>query len=305
MSLLRTEPATSPFQLPAERGAALAALSALRPRQWTKNLLLFAGLIFAERFDDAGSWGRAILIFLAYCALSSSAYLVNDVRDADHDRRHPTKRFRPIARGELSPASALAGAALLFGGALAVAAALGTGSILFLLGFAALQACYSLGLKRIVGLDVITIAGLFVLRASAGAAAIAVRISPWLLICTALLALFLALSKRRSELVLVANKLTPGRPVLSGYSLAVLKPLAMLSAVSAAAVYAVYAFTGPDAPAMGLTVPFVWLGVGRYLYLVERRDLGEEPEHVLFSDRLILGCVACFALAAMVVLTQA
>ncbi len=302
MSLLRPEPATSPFSLPTQRSAALAALAAMRPLQWPKNLLLFAGLIFAERFDHADSWVRAIAIFAAYCAVSSSAYLVNDVRDASHDRHHPTKRFRPIARGDLSPASALVGAAALFAVGLAVAAALGTTSIAFLAAFAALQAGYSLGLKRVVALDVLTIAGLFVLRASAGAAAIGVRISPWLLTCTALLALFLALSKRRSELVLVSRKLTPGRPVLDGYSLAVLEPLAVLSAVSAAIVYLVYALTGPDSPAMGLTVPFVWLGVGRYLYLVERRDLGEEPEQVLFTDRLVLAAVACFGLSAMLVL---
>jgi 4-hydroxybenzoate polyprenyltransferase len=304
MNLLRPEPATSPFPIPAERAGALALLAASRPRQWTKNLLLFAGLIFAERFDDAGSWARAIAIFCAYCAVSSSAYLVNDVHDIENDRRHPTKRFRPIARGELSPRAALTGAGVLFAAGLAVAAGLGTSSLIFLAGFAALQAAYSLALKRIVGLDVLTIAGFFVLRAAAGAAAVGVRISPWLLSCTALLALFLALSKRRSELVLVANKLTPGRPVLESYSLAALERLAFLSSISAAVVYAVYAFTGPDSPAMALTIPFVWLGVGRYLYLVERRDLGEEPEQVLFSDRIVLGCVGCFALSAMVVLTQ-
>ncbi len=288
--------------LPLARGAALAALSALRPRQWTKNLLLFAGLIFAERFDDSASWARAIAIFCAYCAVSSSAYLVNDVRDVEHDRRHPSKRFRPVARGELSPASALAGAGGLLAGGLAIAASLGSSSLAFLAGFAALQGAYSFGLKRIVALDVLTIAGLFVLRAAAGAAAVGVRISFWLLSCTALLALFLALCKRRSELVAVANKLTPGRPALAGYSLGALTALSLLTAVAAALTYAVYGFVGPDSPEMAATIPFVWLGVGRYFYLVERRDLGEEPEQLLLSDRLILGCVACFALTAMVVL---
>ena len=145
-------------------------------------------------------------IFVAYCAASSAAYLVNDLRDAADDRLHPVKRDRPIARGELQPERALVLAALLAAGALAIAAALGFASLLFLLGFVALQLAYSLGLKRIVLVDVAVIAGLFVIRAAAGAAAVDVRISPWLLVCTALLALFLGLAKRRGELVLVQRR---------------------------------------------------------------------------------------------------
>ena len=302
MSLARPEPLAGAFPLPAQRRAAHALVSALRPRQWTKNLLLFAGLVFAARFDDPLAWARALAIFCAYCAVSSSAYLLNDVRDVEHDRAHPTKRLRPLARGELSPATALAGAGALLLGGLAAAAALGTRSLVFLAAVAAVQAAYSLGLKRVVGLDVIAISGLFVLRAAAGAAAVGVRISPWLLACTALLALFLALAKRRAELVLVANNLTPGRPVLAGYSLPVLAGAVAAAAAATAVAYAGYALSGPDAPEMAVTVPFVWAGIGRYLYLVGRRDLGEEPEQLLLTDPLILGCVACFALAAMIVL---
>ncbi len=304
MSALRPQPATTgPRGFPAPRGVALGALAALRPRQWTKNLLLFAGLIFAEHYGQPLAWARALVIAVAYCAASSSAYLVNDVLDREHDRHHPTKRFRPIARGELSPTAALLTAAALLAGGLAVAAALGTASLEFLVAFAALQGAYSFGLKRVVGIDVLVIAGLFVIRAAAGAAAVGVRISPWLLACTALLALFLALSKRRSELGLVARTQTPGRPVLAGYSRAVIDPLAVIAATAAGLAYAVYTVNGsPDSPQMAVTIPFVWFGIARYLYLVARRDLGEEPEQVLLTDRLILGSVAGFGLTATIVL---
>ena len=206
-------------ELRPRRSRARAAIVSLRPRQWSKNLLLFAGIVFAAKLGDAVRWGEATAIFVAYCAASSAAYLVNDLRDAEDDRQHPVKRYRPIARGELQPEHALVLAAVLATGAVAIAAALGFASLLLLLAFVALQLGYSLGLKRIVFVDVLVIAGLFVIRAAAGAAAVDVPISGWLLVCTALLALFLGLAKRRGELVLVEADATPGRPALAGYSL--------------------------------------------------------------------------------------
>src|SRR6266508_3514820 len=186
-------------RFPHRRSRAHAVLTALRPRQWTKNLLLFAGIIFAAKLGDASRWAEALAAFAAYCAASSASYLVNDVRDAPHDRAHPVKRSRPIARGELSPRLAEAIAALLLFSAFLLVAPLGVASILFLCTFFALQTTYTLALKHVVLLDVMTIGGLFVVRAAAGAAAVEVRISPWLLLCTAQLALFLALAKRRAR----------------------------------------------------------------------------------------------------------
>ena len=203
------EPA-SVYELPQRRSAARGALVSLRPRQWTKNLLLFAGIIFAAKLGDLARWGEAFTALAAYCAASSASYLVNDVRDAPHDRVHPVKRARPIARGELSPRLAEALAAGLLFTAVLLVASLGLASILFLCIFFTLQAGYTLLLKHVVLLDVMTIAGLFVVRAAAGAKAVKVPISPWLLLCTALLALFLALAKRRGELVLVGAEATPG-----------------------------------------------------------------------------------------------
>src|SRR5438045_651105 len=288
--------------LPQRRSLPRAAFVALRPRQWTKNLLLFAGIIFAARIGDLSSWVEATMAFVAYCAASSASYLVNDVRDAPHDRLHPVKRARPIARGELSPRLAELLAALLIFGAVLLVASLGLASILFLCTFFALQAAYTLTLKHVVLLDVMTIGGLFVVRAAAGAAAVEVRISPWLLLCTALLALFLALAKRRGELVLVGAEATPGRPVLEGYSLALVDQLVSVVAASTVIAYSLYTFTARDSKALMVTIPFVVFGVFRYLLLIHRQNLGEEPEEVLLRDLPILLCLAAWAVCAGVLL---
>ncbi len=279
-----------------------AAVAALRPRQWSKNLLLFAGLIFAAKLGDTIRWLEALAAFAAYCAASSAAYLVNDVRDAAHDRDHPVKRLRPVASGELPAKVGLAVAAGLTVVAVGAAAALGPWALLFMGSFLALQGAYTVGLKHVVLIDVLAIAGLFVLRASAGAEAVDVRISPWLLICTGLLALFLALAKRRAELVLVGAEETPGRPVLAGYSLALVDQLVSVVAASTVIAYSLYTFTARDSKAMMATVPFVVYGVFRYLLLLHRHDLGEEPENVLLADAPLLLTIATWAATSAAIL---
>jgi 4-hydroxybenzoate polyprenyltransferase len=297
-------PETTPIiDFPLRRSTLRAALVSLRPRQWTKNLLLFAGIIFAAKLGDLSRWGEAFAAFAAYCAASSASYLVNDVRDAPHDRVHPVKRTRPIARGELSPRLAEGLAALLLLIGVLLVAPLGLASILLLGAFFVLQAGYTLALKHVVLLDVMTIGALFVVRAAAGAAAVEVRISPWLLLCTALLALFLALAKRRGELVLVGAEATPGRPVLEGYSLALVDQLVTVVAASTVISYCLYTFTARGSKAMMITIPFVLFGVFRYLLLMHRRDLGEEPEEVLLRDPPILLCIAGWAVCAAVILS--
>jgi 4-hydroxybenzoate polyprenyltransferase len=290
--------------LPARRTPVGAALVSLRPRQWPKNLLVFAGIVFAAELGDPTRWVQATVAFVAYCAASSAAYLVNDVRDAADDRVHPLKRTRPIARGELGPRPAIALAAALAACALALTAPLGLVPLLFVLAFATLQLGYSFSLKHLVVLDVMTISGLFVVRAAAGAAAVDVRISPWLLLCTALLALFLGLAKRRGELVLVGGEGAPARPVLAGYSLELVDQLVGIVAACTIIAYSLYTFTADEqTPWMMVTIPFVVFGIFRYLLLVHRRDLGEEPEAVLLSDVPILVCVALWTLAAALILS--
>jgi len=277
----------------------VAALVAMRPRQWTKNLLLFAGIIFAAKLGDPGRWVAAVAAFVAYCAASSAAYLVNDVRDAESDRLHPVKRSRPIARGELSPRAAwvLAGALAL--AALALAGALGPPSLACLAAFVALQAAYSLGLKAFELVDVLAIAGLFVLRASAGAIAVDVRISEWLLLCTFLLALFVALGKRRAELGLDG---VHARPALDGYSVALVDQLLAIVAAATIAAYTGYALAAHDTRWLVATVPLVVYGLFRYLLLLHRRGLGEEPETLLVEDLPLLVTVAVWAAACAVIL---
>ena len=289
-------------RLPVRRGPARAALVAVRPRQWSKNLLLFAGILFAAELGDAVRWAEAVTAFVAYCAASSAAYLANDVRDAPSDRQHPLKRERPVARGELSPRAALVLAGALAALGLVLALALGPVSALLLALFLGLQTAYTLSLRNLVLLDVMAIAGLFVLRAAAGAEAVDVRISPWLLLCTALLALFLALAKRRGELVLSGSAATPGRAVLSGYSLGLVDQLVTVVAAATIVAYSLYTFGSEHSAAMMLTIPFVVFGLFRYLLLVHRDDLGEEPEHILLSDRPILAAVALWALTAAAIL---
>jgi 4-hydroxybenzoate polyprenyltransferase len=275
---------------------------ALRPRQWSKNLLVFAGIIFADKLGDPVRWAEALVCFVAYCAISSAAYLGNDVRDREDDRLHPVKRSRPIARGELSVRTAL-----LLAGALAVTAPLlvlplGLPSVLLVLAFAALQAGYTLRLKHVALLDVLAIAALFVVRAAAGAEAVDVPISAWLLLCTALLALFLALAKRRGELVLVGAGRTPGRQVLDGYSLELVDQLIGIVASGTVIAYAVYTLTAGHSRALLATVPFVVFGIFRYLLLMHRYDIGEEPEQVLLKDVPILLAVAGWIVTAAAIL---
>lgn len=289
----------------ARRGAIHAMFVALRPRQWTKNLLLFAGIIFAAQLGDASRLAEAVAGFAAYCAASSAAYLLNDLRDVATDRAHPLKCRRPIASGEVSRRHALCVAGALAAIALALAAVLGPRSLALLVGFAAIQIAYTVALKHIVLIDVFAIAGLFVVRAAAGAVAVDVRISPWLLLCTALLSLFLALGKRRGELVLVASSSTPGRPVLDGYSLAIVDRLLVVVASSTVVAYALYTFTARSSHALTVTIPFVVFGVVRYVLLLHRRGLGEEPENVLVRDIPILVTVALWTLTCAVVLARA
>jgi 4-hydroxybenzoate polyprenyltransferase len=288
------EPLIAPVRLAGTRTRPAALVAALRPRQWTKNLLLFAGIVFAAELGDGTRWVEAIAAFVAYCAASSAAYLVNDVRDAAGDRLHPVKRSRPVASGRVSAAAALATATVLALLALAVAAALGPGSLACMAAFLALQAAYSLRLKSVELLDVLAIALLFVLRAAAGAIAVDVRISPWLLVCTFLLALFLALAKRRAELGLGE---VGARPALAGYSAAVLDRFLALVAVVTVAVYAAYTVSAYDSLLLVATTPLVAFGLVRYLRLLRTRGLGEEPEAVLVTDLPILATVALWAAA--------
>ena len=285
-------------------GASLPAsfLASLRPEQWSKNAFVFAGLLFGGRLTQGPQYlVAAAAAFAIFCGLSGAVYLINDLADRAADAEHPLKRRRPIAAGHLSPSTAVTGAALLalvsLGAAFAISRGLGLTGAAYL----GLLALYSFWLKHVVILDVLAIAGGFVLRAVAGALAVNVSISPWLLICVTLLALFLGLSKRRHELTLLGVGAGVHRPILDAYSPYLLDQ--MISVVGAATLvaYSVYTTNSDTAARVGssnlaLTIPFVLYGVFRYLYLVHREAGGGSPAAMLVTDRPLLACVGLWGL---------
>ncbi|MBA2355212.1 MAG: decaprenyl-phosphate phosphoribosyltransferase [Acidobacteria bacterium] len=277
---------------------------ALRPAQWTKNLIVFAALIFGQRLLDATAVPRAGVAFLAFCALSSVAYIANDVVDREADRRHPLKRHRPIAAGRVPVSTALAGALLLLALGLGAALWLGLPFTVHAVGYLALQVAYSLGLKQQVILDVLSIAMGFVIRASAGGAAISVPVSQWLLVCTILLALFLALAKRRHEITLLGEDAVGHRAILGEYTPYLVDQMIAVVTASTLMGYAFYTVSPETAdrfgtPWLGLTLPFPLYGIFRYLYLVHRRSQGGSPTELLLADRPLLLCVALWGAATI------
>jgi 4-hydroxybenzoate polyprenyltransferase len=282
-------------------------LLSLRPHQWTKNLFVFGALIFAHKLNDPRAVLSATGAFVVFCALSGAVYLVNDVFDREQDQRHPLKATRPIASGAVSPKLALAAAVGIAAVALVFAFSFGLAFFATSCAYLALLWAYSTHIKHIVILDVLTIAAGFTLRAFAGGAAIAVPVSHWLLVCTTLLALFLALSKRRHELVLLASQATEHRPSLDHYTPYLLDQMISVVTASTLIAYAFYTISPETTQKFGttqlsLTIPFPLYGIFRYLYLVHRRDLGGSPAELLLNDRPLLVCVALWALAVIVII---
>ena len=269
-----------------------AIVVSLRPRQWVKNLFVFAAVIFSQKLFTPLVW-RAVGAFAVFCALSGAIYLVNDVADRHKDALHPTKRRRPVASGALSVGTALAVAAVLLAGSLAAAFALGFLVGLVALAYAVLLVAYSVRLKHVVIVDVLTVASGFVLRAVAGAEAVEVDISGWLIICTILLALFLALGKRRHEYLTLKGDAAAHRPILAEYSEGFLDQMIAVVTASTVTAYALYTMW-PETVAkfhtrlLPVTLPFVLYGIFRYLYLLYRRELGGNPSDLLLSDRALL-----------------
>ncbi len=300
------EPRAGPVAAGA-RPFAVSLVLSLRPAQWTKNLIVFAALLFSGRLIVLESVIRSIEAFAIFCMLSGVVYLINDVADREADRQHPLKRSRPIASGQVSVAAALTTAAVLGACALAGAFWLAPQFGVLAAAYLVLQAMYSGPLKHIVIIDVLTIAVGFVLRAAAGAAAIAVTFSEWLLIMTILLALFMALSKRRHELVLLADTAKGHRRILEEYSPYLLDQMISVVTASTLVAYAIYTVS-PDTIAkfhtnrLGLTLPFPLYGIFRYLYLVHQKEGGGSPSEMLLNDRPLLLCVALWAATVAVII---
>ncbi len=279
----------------------------LRPKQWTKNLFVFAGILFSQNLFDPLLLLKAVAAFVIFCALSGAMYIINDLTDHEQDRHHPVKSRRPIASGKLDSRDAVLAATILVPLSLALSYRLEPRFFQAALGYFLLQLAYSFALKHIVILDVFAVASGFVLRVVAGAAVLAVEISPWLIICTILLSLFLALNKRRHELVALGEKAETYRQVLADYSPYFLDQ--MIGAVSASTVVAYALYTVSDETVMKFgtrnlvfTIPFVLYGIFRYQYLVHQKGEGGSPESMLVSDIPLLVDVFLWVVAVGIIL---
>ena len=289
------------------RSAVANLIISLRPDQWTKNLLVFAALIFAVKLLDPAALANASAAFLIFCALSGAVYLVNDVSDREADALHPVKRMRPIASGALSPAAALGWAAALSVVTLAAAYWLQPMFAVSASAYLALFVLYTRWLKHIVILDVMSIAIGFVLRAEAGGLVIGVPVSDWLLVCTILGALFLGLAKRRHEITMLGDGAKGHRRILEEYDPYLLDQMIAIVAAATLVVYVVYCASPETAERFStqllvLTTPFPIYGIFRYLYLVHRKHGGGSPSDMLLRDRPLLSCVALWGIAVILII---
>ncbi|MGA2090341.1 MAG: decaprenyl-phosphate phosphoribosyltransferase [Endomicrobiales bacterium] len=275
----------------------------LRPRQWIKNLFLLAGILFSRHLFDPAFLEVVISAFVVFCLLSGAVYLLNDVKDIENDKNHPRKSLRPIAADLLSKKAALVSFYVITALSLGVAFLLGMPFFLTAVGYFILQVAYTLFLKDMVILDVFSIAAGFVLRVIAGAVVINVVISPWLVICTTLLALFLGLSKRRHEIETLLETAHTHRTVLQSYSTYLLDQMIGVVTASAVVCYALYTMA-PETVArfntrnLLFTIPFVLYGIFRYLFLIHKKGEGGNPETVLTADLPLLIDIVLWALTA-------
>ena len=281
-----------------------AAIKTGRPQEWIKNTFVFAGLLFSRKFNQPHDVLEAFLTFVAFCWISSAGYYVNDLVDVELDRNHPRKRFRPLAAGELSESSARTIAPLLAIVAVAIAFATVNWQVgLMVVGYGIAQMAYSLGLKQIVIIDVMTLAGLFILRVAAGAVAVDAHASEWLLLCTGMVALFLGVTKRRQEAVSELHQGASSRPVLEHYSLPFLDQMVAMVTTGTVISYSIYAVNSPIiGNKMMWTIPPVVYCIFRYLYLIYDRADDRSTAAIVAEDRPLIAGVAVFAIVAFALL---
>ncbi len=301
---LTAPPPTTPHA-PAPGGPAATLkylLLAMRPKQWTKNGVVFIAVIFARRLNDPRDVALGLLAVALFCLASGVVYLINDLVDLEKDRQHPFKRFRPLPSGRLSPRAAMIGAAAIGLGTVTVSALFSLGFAGAVVAYVALNLVYSFYLKNIVLVDLFGIAGGFLLRAAGGAWIIGVEISAWLYLCTLLGALFMGLGKRRHELLVLEGTAASHRKILGEYTREFLEELISIVSSALLVSYALYTYFAYRSHAMMATVPFAVYGIFRYLYLVHLKNDGGAPEEILLRDRPIIADIALWALCAGVIL---
>ncbi len=283
-----------------------ALVRTMRPRQWFKNVFVFAPLIFDQKLFDPAYLARTMAGFALLCLVSGTVYIINDLADIDKDRNHPTKRCRPLASGSLGVRTATLVAVLIPLIALPLAFLLELAVGVILTGYLVLQLNYSLWLKDVVIVDVLVLASGFLLRVAAGVPLVeAERFSPWLYVCMTLLALLIGFGKRRHELVLLREDASGHRQSLQEYNLALLDHVISIVTASTLLAYALYTFSAPNLPpnqTMMLTIPFVLYGIFRYLYLIHVRGMGGAPEEIVLTDRPLQATIVLWGLAVTLVI---
>lgn len=282
------EPQNAAVSAPKPLGLVRGLVRSMRPRQWTKNIFIFAALVFDSKLFQIGPLVNTLIGFVVLCMLSSAVYLMNDCADVQADRQHPKKRFRPVAAGDVPVSVAIAWASVLVIAALGVAFTLNLMFGLIAVAYLTTATLYTFKIKHVVILDVIFLATGFVLRVAAGIPLVqAERFSPWLFICVSLLALLIGFGKRRGELVELNGRATT-RAILSEYTLPLLDQIIAIVTGALILSYTFYTFSAPQLPAnhtMMLTVPFVLYGLFRYLWLVQVKGEGGAPDELVFKDR--------------------
>jgi 4-hydroxybenzoate polyprenyltransferase len=285
----------------------IALFKSMRPRQWTKNVFVFAAVVFDRQLSlsNLTPLARSMAAFIIFCLLSSSVYIINDIMDVEADRRHPTKRNRPIASGKLPINVAVVAAVVLVAFSLAASYLLSSMLALIAALYFVVNLAYSAYLKHVPLVDVIIIAAGFVLRVGAGVAVIQVqRFSPWLYVVTTLFALYIGFGKRRAEIVLLSDEANAHRPVLEGYNLPLLDHLITVVSTSTIITYSFYTFSAPNVPenhTMMLTIPFVMYGVFRYLLLIHVKQEGGVPEELLMKDRPLQIVILIWGISVLII----
>ena len=276
----------------------------MRPKQWTKNGLIFAGIVFDAQLFNLNSLARVVLAFILLCLMAGTVYIINDLVDIEKDRQHPKKRNRPLASGALPVPAGIAAAIVIPLVTLGIAVAYSPPLAAVLLGYLVLQVAYSFYLKQIVIIDVFAITAGFMLRVIAGVVVIEVaRFSPWLYLCAGFLSLFLAVGKRRQELIMLADKAEDVRETYRQYTLPLLDDMLRLVTTGSVLSYALYTFeANPQRPAFLLTIPFVVFGVMRYLYLMHVEGKGGAPDEVLLEDMPLLVSIVLWGASVLGVL---
>jgi 4-hydroxybenzoate polyprenyltransferase len=278
----------------------------MRPRQWFKNVFIFAPLIFDEKLDDPLYVAQTVAGFVLLCLTSGAVYIINDLADIEKDRNHPEKRYRPLAAGELGTRAATVAAVAIPLIAIPLGFLLNPVVGAILTGYLAVQIGYSFWLKDVVIIDVMIVASGFLLRVAAGVPLVeAERFSPWLYVCMTLLALLIGFGKRRHELMLLREEASGHRQSLQDYNLPLLDHVISIVTASTLLTYALYTFSAPNLPpnhTMMLTIPFVLYGIFRYLYLIHVKGMGGAPEEIVLSDRPLQATIALWGVSVVIVM---